>query len=154
VPPGMGKLGCRIHLKTRETPISEGHNTRRTLRGDQREVSNNLAILLMSQGRVSDALEHFRIGLGLRPRYGIMRANFANALVRHGNLPEAIVQYELATRELHDNPDLYRNYAIALVSAGRIDLAIPVLGRALELAPADPVCMQLLKQARSNFPTS
>jgi Tfp pilus assembly protein PilF len=115
---------------------------------------NNLAVLLMSQGRISDALEHYRVGLELRPRYGIMRANFANALVRHGKLPEAIAQYELATRELHDNPGLYRNYAIALVSAGRADLAIPVLGRALELAPADPVCMQLLKQARSNSPTS
>ncbi|MDB5385411.1 MAG: repeat-containing protein YrrB [Planctomycetaceae bacterium] len=115
---------------------------------------NNLAILLMSQDRVKEALEHYRIGLELRPRYGIMRANFANALARQGELKRALEQYELAAEDLRNSADLHRNYGTTLILAGQSDLAIPVLERAVELAPADLTTQLRLAKALLNSPAA
>jgi protein O-mannosyl-transferase len=59
---------------------------------------SQLGVTLGEQGRVKEAIAHFRAALQLNPTYAIARNNLGSALAIEGRLDEAIEQFEEALK--------------------------------------------------------
>lgn len=95
----------------------------------------NLGTVLLSAGRVTEAMGQFEQALQLKPDYAEAHNNLGNALLRQGRLPAAISQYEAALRVRPNYADAQNNFANALLQANRIPEAISHFREALRLDP-------------------
>ncbi|MDY6951495.1 MAG: tetratricopeptide repeat protein [Thermodesulfobacteriota bacterium] len=95
----------------------------------------NLGAALVSQGKVDDAIGHYRKALKIKPYYVRTHNNLAIALREKGNLQEAISHYRTALRIRPKYVDARNNLALALKDQGKLDEAIAHYGRALEIEP-------------------
>jgi tetratricopeptide (TPR) repeat protein len=94
-----------------------------------------LGVVLASQGKPVEAIDHFDRALDGNPRYALGHYNLGCALASQGNFPEAIQQYEQA---LQLQPSLIRahyNLGCALASQGNFPGAIQQYEEALRLKP-------------------
>jgi tetratricopeptide (TPR) repeat protein len=98
----------------------------------------NLAIALVSAGRLEEAMGHYDLSLRLEPNSANTRYNHGLALARLGRLPEAAAEYEAALRLAPDLPEANCNYGVVLLAVGRRAEALRQFQRARELRPNDP----------------
>ena len=96
---------------------------------------NNLALVLIEQGRPAEALPHCYEAIRLQSGYDAAYTNLALALIRLGRLDEAEKARAEAIRLGCANADLHANLADALLRAGRIADAIECYEAALRLQP-------------------
>jgi tetratricopeptide (TPR) repeat protein len=82
-------------------------------------TENNLATALQEEGRVDDALVHYRRAIGIEPSYAPAYNNMGTALRRAGRLDEAVASYRRAIEMLADYPDAHYNLANALIDQGK-----------------------------------
>lgn len=97
---------------------------------------HNLAVALMTENKVDEALVHFKKALEIRPSAHVYHNNLAIALARKGNLDEAIRHFYKA---LEFNPKLvsaHVHLGLALIEQGKLDDAIAHLTEAVRLDPA------------------
>ena len=99
---------------------------------------HNLAYLLARTQRTSEAVEHYRIALQLKPGNADGANNLGNALLAQDRGPEAIAAYEQAIRARPDFAEAHANLGNALARSGRRPEAIAACTRALAL---DPGCL-------------
>src|SRR5262249_58788364 len=59
---------------------------------------NNLGLYLFTQGKVDEAIQHYRKALELKPNYGDTLENLGTALSAQGQLEEAVKCYEDSLR--------------------------------------------------------
>jgi Flp pilus assembly protein TadD len=102
----------------------------------------NLSVLYMRQGRFQEAITPLRRALALDGGRAGVRADLGRALrgraielAREGRLDEAARLWQEATPLAGEDPDLLRGLGQALVERGKGVEAIPVLERAVALAP-------------------
>jgi len=102
----------------------------------------NLGVLYMRQGRFGEAVVPLRHALVLDGRRAGVRADLGRALrgraielAREGRLGEAERLWKEAAPLAGDDPDLLRDLGQALVERGKGVEAIPILERAVALAP-------------------
>jgi len=102
----------------------------------------NLGVLYTRDGRFGEAIAPLRRALaldggraGLRAELGRALGGHAIELVREGRLGEAERLWQEASPLAGDNPDLLRGLGQALVEQGKGVEAIPILERAVTLAP-------------------
>jgi tetratricopeptide (TPR) repeat protein len=102
----------------------------------------NLGVLYTRQGRFEEAIAPLRRALALDGGRAAARAELGRALrgraielVREGRLDEAARRWQEATPLAGEDPDLLRGLGQALVERGKGVEAIPVLERAVALAP-------------------
>jgi Flp pilus assembly protein TadD len=102
----------------------------------------NLSVLYMRQGRFQEAIAPLRRALALDGGRAGVRADLGRALrgraielAREGRLDEAARLWQEATPLAGEDPDLLRGLGQALVERGKGVEAIPVLERAVALAP-------------------
>jgi Flp pilus assembly protein TadD len=102
----------------------------------------NLGVLYVRLGRYEEAMLPLRRALALNGGQAGVRAELARALrsraielVRQGRLGEAAQLWQEASPLVGDNPDLLRSLGQALVEQGKGAEAIPILERAVTLAP-------------------
>lgn len=102
----------------------------------------NLGVLYVRLGRYEEAMLPLRHALALNGGQAGVRAELARALrsraielVRDGRLGEAAQLWQEASPLAGDNPDLLRSLGQALVEQGKGAEAIPILERAVTLAP-------------------
>jgi tetratricopeptide (TPR) repeat protein len=62
------------------------------------KAHNNLGIALFEQGKVDEAIHHYRKALSIRPGFVFAHSNLGGALVKKGNLTEAASHYKTALR--------------------------------------------------------
>jgi tetratricopeptide (TPR) repeat protein len=94
-----------------------------------------LGVVLASQGKPAEAVDHFDRALEGNPRYALGHYNLGCALASQRNFPEAIQQYKQA---LLLQPSLTRahyNLGCALASQGNFPEAIQQYEQALRLKP-------------------
>jgi tetratricopeptide (TPR) repeat protein len=95
----------------------------------------NLGHELYEQGRLDEAISHYRKGLEAHPNDRQFHNNLANALREKGLLDEAIVHYEKAVEIAPRSAEAQFNLGKALGLKGKPDEAIPRYEIAVQLEP-------------------
>ncbi|HVW20088.1 MAG TPA: tetratricopeptide repeat protein, partial [Opitutaceae bacterium] len=93
----------------------------------------NLGDAMVREGRLDEAIGHYREAVRARPEYVEARNNLGGVLARLGRLPEAIAQFEAALRLWPGDPKLHYNLGNALADAGRLQEAEAEYQAALRL---------------------
>lgn len=96
----------------------------------------NLANLLAGQGRLEEAVRHFRSAIRLKPDYAVAYNNLGLALARQGDRSGAMVCYRKAIRLLPGYADPHYNLGLALKEAGDLGGAIAAYREAIRLRPS------------------
>ncbi|MDY6986973.1 MAG: tetratricopeptide repeat protein [Thermodesulfobacteriota bacterium] len=95
----------------------------------------NLGAILVTQGKVDDAIAHYREALKIKPYYVRTHNNLGIALRQKGDLDEAISHYRTALRIRPEYVDAHNNLALVLKDQGNLDEAISHYRRALQIEP-------------------
>jgi tetratricopeptide (TPR) repeat protein len=101
----------------------------------------NVGSYLEKEGKIDDAISHYREAVRIEPDNGIAHSNLASALENQGQLDEAILHYEKAIATGSEPPEWDFNLGNALAKAGKIDRldeAIRYLTRAVQIRPDFP----------------
>ena len=125
----------------RDTTVKSPHNGRALM---------NYGNTLMAKGDFAGALEYFHRAQALVPSYPVLFVNLgiAEGAVGHARLAEQ--HFKKALRLGPTNPDCYSYYGRWLLSQSRAGEALPLLRKAVELAPADARARDALKQAEES----
>ncbi|HNW44131.1 MAG TPA: tetratricopeptide repeat protein [Elusimicrobiales bacterium] len=96
---------------------------------------NNLGEALAAQGRIDEAIIHYRNAVSLSPAYAIAHYNLANALVPKALLDEAVSHYRAALKNNPDFPQAHYNLAAVLAAQGKTGEAVEHYRETLRLGP-------------------
>jgi tetratricopeptide (TPR) repeat protein len=99
------------------------------------EMPRALAIVLVHEGRMPEAIQLYEKALRLKPDYTDAHHNLGNALRQVGRVQEAIGQYEEALRIQPEYAEAHYNLALAFRQVGRLDDAIHHYERAVHIKP-------------------
>jgi protein O-mannosyl-transferase len=97
-----------------------------------------LGSALMTQGRIDEAITHFKRGLEIWPANAGARNNFGNALLEAGQLDDAIAQYNKALEFQPNNAMAYYNLGVAYFRQGNLDEAMIRYRKAIKIQPNYP----------------
>src|SRR5215475_340609 len=95
----------------------------------------NLGMALLQQGRLDDAIVHYRYALRMQPDSWDAEYNLGTALLRRGQVDEAIQHCERAVAMRPTDPDAQVSLGDALLRKGRIDDAIDHYQKAMMAQP-------------------
>ena len=93
---------------------------------------------LLHQGRIEEAIAHYRGLVRNEPDYVAGHHNLGLALIQVGRPQDALPPLRRALELQPDYPDAHNNLGLALIQVDRPQDALPPLGRALELQPDYP----------------
>jgi tetratricopeptide (TPR) repeat protein len=82
-------------------------------------TEHNLGAALQSDGRLDDALAHYRRAIAIRPDYAPAYNNLASTLRAKGRLDEAVAGFGRALELRPDYPEAHYNLGNALLESGR-----------------------------------
>ena len=99
------------------------------------EAHNNLGNVLKRQGKLEEAIVHYRQALALKPAYADAHNNLGNALRDQGNLEEAVAQYRRALALKPAYAGAHNNLGNALRDQGNLEEAVAQYRQALALKP-------------------
>ena len=100
-------------------------------------AENNLGLALLADGKLDEAISHYRAAVALQPHWEKPRLGLGEGLSRTGHYQEAIEQFAEA---LDISPRLVPaliQLGIARARLGQPDEAVQALAEALRIAPAD-----------------
>jgi len=95
----------------------------------------NLGVALVNQGRLEEAIAHYRQALHFDRDKVEAYNNLANVLQQTGRMDEAVGCYQQALRCRPDCAEAYTNLGTALTVLGRMDEAVACYGNALRIQP-------------------
>jgi Flp pilus assembly protein TadD len=98
---------------------------------------NNLGAALSRQGRLPEAIELYRVALGIKPEYGDAHYNLGYALSKTGKLDEGLIHFREAVRIEPKQVKYLNNLGVALALKGNYEEAIDHLTKALKINPSD-----------------
>ena len=98
---------------------------------------DNLGVLRAREGRLTEAVEHYRAAVRLNPDFPETYNNLGTALARLGRRPEAEAAFAEAVRLKPDSVKAEANWANLLSDENRYPEAETHFGRALRLQPED-----------------
>jgi tetratricopeptide (TPR) repeat protein len=85
---------------------------------------NNLGLILMREGHVDDAMEHFEKTLQINPNFGLAHYNLGNAYFQKGQTQEAYNQYQACLVTEPDFASAIFDSGLCLSLMGQTDAAI------------------------------
>ena len=100
-------------------------------------VHNGLGNALQLQGRIDEAIYHYRQAIRLKPQEESAYNNLGGALLAQGKFNEAVSCFQQALHIKPDYADAYTNLGLAAVLQGRTDEAIGCFQQALQVKPDD-----------------
>jgi tetratricopeptide (TPR) repeat protein len=118
---------------------------------DNYRAEGNLGHALASEGRLDEAITHYREAVRIHPGYAEAHNNLGLALARQGRIEEAIPHYTEALRLSPGYFEAHSNLGAALAGLGRYGEAITHFSEALTLQPDNALARQNLVQARRDF---
>ena len=98
-------------------------------------TENNLATAFQEDGRLEDAIAHYRRAIELQSDYAPAYNNLGAALRANGRVDEAVASYQQALAVQPDYPDAHYNLANALLEKNKPDEAAEHFRIALESIP-------------------
>jgi protein O-mannosyl-transferase len=102
------------------------------------EFCGRLAIVLLQQGKLDQALPLFEQSLRADPNNLDIRAQYISLLLKQGSLGQAVAQGQTALRLAPESPDALNNYGAALFAQGSAEQALVCFQKALQLKPGFP----------------
>lgn len=103
---------------------------------DRNHLSHyNLAHLLLSQGRIDEAISHYSEAVKILPENGVFHHALAIALISNGKQEEAIHHLNEALRMSPDSPEVLTNLGSALRRQGKFEESVRRLSQALAIKP-------------------
>jgi tetratricopeptide (TPR) repeat protein len=100
-------------------------------------AANGVGEALARQGKLAEAIAHYREALRIRPGYVNALNNWGNALARQGRPAEAIERYRKALQIRPRYAEAHYNLGVMLAEEGRLGEAIEHYRQAFELRPDD-----------------
>jgi Tfp pilus assembly protein PilF len=98
-------------------------------------IHNNLANVLVRQGKIEAAITHYKEALAIQPKYPEAHSNLGAALVSRGRVEEGIGHYREALRLDPDLAEVHNNLGVALADQGKSEEALSHYLKAIELRP-------------------
>jgi tetratricopeptide (TPR) repeat protein len=95
----------------------------------------NIGIVFLQQGKIDDAIAHYRLALQMQADSWDAEYNLGTALVAKGQVDEAILHCERAVGMRPTDPDAQVSLGNALFAKGRIDDAIAHYQKAITAQP-------------------
>src|SRR3989441_506865 len=95
----------------------------------------SLGLALVRQGKLTEAIEHFKTALQIKPDYPDAHTNVGAALADQGKLAEAIDYYREALQSKPDDALAHYNWGVALARQGKMEEAIGHYRQALQSKP-------------------
>jgi tetratricopeptide (TPR) repeat protein len=111
---------------------------------------DNLGVVLAREGRLDEAIGHYREAIRLNPDFPETYNNLGNAMARLGRPAEATAAYAQAVRLRPGFAEAEFNWGNALSDAGDLSAAAVHYEKALGLRPAYPEAQYRLGNARAN----
>jgi tetratricopeptide (TPR) repeat protein len=102
-------------------------------------TEHNLGAALQSEGRLDEAIEHYRRAITIRSDYVPAHNNMGAALRAKGQVADAVASYERALARRPDYSEAHYNLANLLLDQGKLDDAIDHFRRALQSLPRPDV---------------
>jgi len=99
---------------------------------------DHLGVVFTSQGKLSEAIDQYRLALQGNPQYPMGHFNLGCALASAGRIEEAVQQYDQALQLQPNFTRAHYNLGCALASQGRFPEAIEHYQQALRLKPGTP----------------
>jgi protein O-mannosyl-transferase len=118
------------------------------LTSDNIVAQNNLGNALLDEGKVDEAIPHFKEARRIKPEDAKAAFNLGNALIQKGELTEGIANLSQALQLKPDYAEAHINLGSALLKTGRVDDAAGHFQKALQLEPAQPSAWNDLGYAR------
>ncbi len=97
---------------------------------------NNVGNVLLAEGRVLDAIAHYREAMRIAPEAPHAHSNMGNALLGLGDAEAAIARYREAVRLDASHVHAHYNWGNALLKLGRVEEAADRYRAALKIMPA------------------
>jgi protein O-mannosyl-transferase len=98
----------------------------------------NLGAVMVNQGMIDLAIEHYYKALAIYPNYGIVHTNLGNAFYFKGIYEKAIYHYNIAANLSPGDSKSQSDLAKALAATERFDDALKYYIKALALEPENP----------------
>lgn len=132
-------LMCRADIQTKFWRNSELLWIHTIAVNPQNPVAEGaLGSALMTEGKIDEAITHFKKGLEIWPTDAGAHNNFGNALLEKGQLDDAIAHYGKALEFQPNNATAYYNLGVAYFRKGNLDEAIIHYKKAIEIQPDYP----------------
>jgi tetratricopeptide (TPR) repeat protein len=96
---------------------------------------NNLGLFLRNQGRIEEAMQHYRKAIQFNPDFSDALNNLGLALAAKGRFDEAIENYYKAIQTDPKRFETQYNMGLALAAKGRFDEAIEYFRKAVHMNP-------------------
>jgi Flp pilus assembly protein TadD len=100
-------------------------------------VHAHLGYVRRQQGRLDEAIEHYRTASSMRPGAADLQIQWGNALAQQGMLGAAFDRYREALRLMPDSAVPHYHWGNALLGAGRPEEAIAHYREAVRIDPTD-----------------
>src|SRR5436190_8418864 len=104
---------------------------------DSPVAQNNFGYELDRQGKLAEAIDHYRQALRIKPDYAVAHTNWGAALGRQGKPAEAIDHYRQALRIKPGDALAHTNWGVELAQQGKLAEAIEHFQEALRIKPDD-----------------
>src|SRR5437867_5956022 len=98
-------------------------------------AQNDFGEALAQQGKLAEAIEHYRQALNIKPDYADAHYNLGGALAQQGKLADAIHHYQRALQITPGDADAQTHWGLALAQQGRLAEAIEHYRQALRINP-------------------
>jgi Tfp pilus assembly protein PilF len=95
----------------------------------------NLGLTYAQQGRIEEAISHYRTALQFNPNSVHLHNNLGVALLERGQIEDAIGHYVMALRLKSDYAETHNNLGVAMFRQGQFDRAMAHYREALRLDP-------------------
>src|SRR5213594_3764540 len=98
-------------------------------------AQNDFGEALAQQGKLAEAIEHYRQALEIKPDYADAHYNLGGALAQQGKLADAIHHYQRALQITPGDADAQTNWGGALAQQGKLAEAAEHYQQALRIKP-------------------
>lgn len=100
---------------------------------------NGMGLALAAQGKLPEAMTHYRESIRIKPDYDLPHNNLGLALMEQGKLQEAVLCFERAIRINPHNIKYLNNLGIALAKQGKTAEALKYFEESLKIDPDHPM---------------
>jgi tetratricopeptide (TPR) repeat protein len=102
---------------------------------DNYVIHNNLGFELALNGRMDEAITHYRAALHINPEFELGHINLGSALFSQGKKAESFAYYQSVLKVKPDFAGVHHNFGVLLLRVGGIDAAVAHFREALRLKP-------------------
>jgi hypothetical protein len=142
-------LTAQINHKMTSEDIT-GYETMLKVTPDDAELHDDVALLYLGMGMVSNAVRHFELSAALKPESAAAQFNLGTALAQAGRFQASVAAFRGALALRPDYALAHGNLGRVLLAQNHVDEAVKHLQEAVRLDPANPRSLLGLAEAQAS----